>query len=284
MTITSLQRLHHKSTTRPARIGVWLGTAFMGVAAAYFLLPLVWIAIANTKTGSQLYNSPMFLPSSLSQFMNNLSFTLTVNHGIYRVWYVNSLLYSSTAAILSSLVSFLCGFALSKYSFRFRRLFSLLVIIALMLPTAALVVPTFLVLRDMGLINTRAGVILPMIMSPLGTYFMRVYLGGAIPDLLLDSARVDGASEWRIIWRIALPIAFPGMVTVFLLAFVVTWNSYFLPLIILNDSRLFPVVLGLQNFPDPLMGSFLSVLPVIGLFVFLNRFISSGLLSGGLKM
>jgi multiple sugar transport system permease protein len=158
------------------------------------------------------------------------------------------------------------------------------VLVSLLLPTAALALPTFLILRDMGLIDTRASVILPMIMSPFGAYFMRVYIAGAIPDLLLDSARVDGAGEWRIVWAIAFPIALPGIVTVFLLAFVTSWNNFLLPLLTLSNSRLFPVILGLQSFPDTIMGSFLSILPVIALFIFLRRFITAGVLSGGLKM
>lgn len=284
MSITQLQRKHHQGGRTSPSFGMLVTTGLAALAAVYFLLPLVWVAIASTKDGNQLYSTPMFGFPNPIHFWENVTQTLTVDNGIFRIWYLNSIFYATTTAVLSTLCSFLCGYALAKYDFKLRNMFSWLVLAALFLPSSALALPTFLVVRDLGLINTYSGVIVPMVMSPFGAYFMRVYIGDAIPDLLLDSARVDGAGEWRMVWTIGFPIVRPGIFTVFLLAFVAAWNNFFLPLLTLNDARLYPVILGMQNFPDTIMGSLLSILPAIVLFSFVSRGIKSGILSGGLKL
>lgn len=282
MIIGQLQRQNHAKRT--ISLSRTLGIGFMGIISIYFLIPLVWLALATTKSGSELYYRPMFSLGSLSNFMQGLHFTLTVNQGIFGVWYRNSIIYSTVSATLSMFTSTLCGYSLAKHDFKFRKFFFALILISLLVPTATLALPTFLFIRDLGLINSYAGVILPMTVSPFGTYFMRVYLGQAIPDVLLDSARVDGAGEWRIFWRIGFPIARSGAATVFLIAFVTSWNNFFLPLLTLNNQRLFPLVLGLQSFPNQIMGSFLSICPTIILIIFLRNFASTGMLSGGIKM
>ena len=283
MEITRLQRMHHGSR-RMRGLGAAAGTALMALAAAYSLFPVAWLAVAATKDGAQLYNTPMFAFPRHFHFLGNLRAALRFNHGIFAVWCLNSAIYSSVTAALSCLFSALCGYSLAKFRFRLRGMFFSLVLVSLLLPSAALALPTFLIVKNMGLINTYPGVILPMIASPFGAYFMKVYADGAIPDALLDSARVEGAGEWRIFWRIALPIIRPGVAALFLIAFVSSWNNFLLPLLILSSARLFPLTLGLRIFPETIMGSFLSILPTIALFAFLGRSISAGALSDGLKI
>ncbi len=166
-----------------------------------------------------------------------------------------------------------------------------------MVPATALAVPTYLLLSKIGLINTPLAVILPSLVSPFGVYLMRVYAEQAVPDDLLDAARVDGAGELRIFWSVALRILMPGFVTVLLLVFVGTWNNYFLPLLVLSNPSFYPLTVGLANWNQQasagggsqllytivVTGSLVSIVPLIVGFLCLQRYWQSGLTFGSMK-
>ena len=118
-----------------------------------------------------------------------------------------------------------------------------------MIPLTALALPTYLLFSPAGLTDTPWAVIIPSLVSPFGVYLMRVYAADAIPDDLIEAARVDGAGEFRIFWQVGLRLLGPGLVTVFLFTLVATWNNYFLPLIMLNSSDLYPITVGLAPAP-----------------------------------
>jgi multiple sugar transport system permease protein len=165
-------------------------------------------------------------------------------------------------------------------------------------PTTALAIPTYLLFAKVGLVNTPWAVILPSLISPFGLYLMWVYAQDAVPDSLLEAARIDGAGEVRIFRQVALRSLVPGFITVLLFTLVATWNNYFLPLIMLNNPKLYPVTIGLSTWSAQaaggsgadanllalvITGSLLSVLPLIVAFVFLQRYWQSGLSAGGVK-
>jgi multiple sugar transport system permease protein len=192
-------------------------------------------------------------------------------------------------------VSTLCGYGLAKYSFRGRRVVFALVVGSLMVPATALVVPLFLLEHFMGLTNTYQGVILPLVVYPFGVYFMSIFAADAVPDNLVDSARVDGAGEMRTLWQIGRPLLMPGIVTLFLLSFIGTWNNYFLPLVLLGTESRFPLTVGLSAwlssissvgaqpiYPEIILGSFVSVLPMLILFPFLQKYVARGLTLGAI--
>ena len=137
-------------------------------------------------------------------------------------------------------MSTLCGYGLAKYRFRLRRAVLGLVVGALIVPATTLVVPLFLLEHDVGLTNTYQGVVLPLMVYPFGVYFMSIFAADAVPDTLIDSCRIDGAGEFYTFWRIGRPILMPGMVTLFLLSFIGTWNNYFLPLVLLGSETALP--------------------------------------------
>jgi multiple sugar transport system permease protein len=152
-------------------------------------------------------------------------------------------------------------------------------------------------MSKIGLINTYWAVILPSLVSPFGVYLMRVYISGAIPDELLDAARVDGASDFRRFWNIVMPLATPGVVTVLLFQFVGTWNNYFLPLLVLSKPDLYPITVGLASwnaqasagggaeilFNVVVTGAFVSIIPLVAVFLLLQRYWQSGLTLGSVK-
>jgi multiple sugar transport system permease protein len=166
-----------------------------------------------------------------------------------------------------------------------------------MVPLTALAIPTYLLFSDAGITNTPWAVILPSLVSPFGVYLVRVYASDAVPDALLEAARVDGAGELRIFWQIAFRQLMPGIVTVFLFSLVATWNNYFLPLIMLNSSQLYPLTVGLAQwqaasaagggakvlFSTVITGSLVSVVPLIIAFIYLQRYWRTGLATGSVK-
>jgi multiple sugar transport system permease protein len=170
---------------------------------------------------------------------------------------------------------------------------------AVMVPATALVIPTFILFSKMDLTNTIWAVIIPSWLNPFGVYLMHVYVREAVPDELLDAARVDGAGEFRTFLRIALPLMRPAMVTVLLLSIVSSWNNYFLPLAMLSDNRLFPVTVGIGLWQSTastygaaggqslwsiiILGSLVSVVPLIIAFLTLQRYWQGGLSIGSLK-
>ena len=198
-------------------------------------------------------------------------------------------------ATLAAVVSTLCGYGLAKYRFRGRRVIFVLVVGSLMVPATALVVPLFLLEHFMGLTDTYQGVILPLLVYPFGVYFMSIFSAEAVPDGLIDSSRVDGAGELRTLWQISRPLLMPGIVTLFLLSFIGTWNNYFLPLVLLGTESRFPLTVGLSAwvssissvgaqpiYPEIILGSLVSVLPMLVLFPFLQRYVARGLSFGGI--
>ncbi|HUZ18560.1 MAG TPA: carbohydrate ABC transporter permease [Spirochaetia bacterium] len=269
----------------------------MSFLAAYFLLPLVWLLVSSSKSTAQLFSTPMFQPSSMGGYLTNLKELGVREGGAYWRWYLNSIIYSTVTGVFGTGISALAGYALAKYQFRLRGLASLLVLVALLLPGATLTIPDFLLIKKLGLMDSYAAVILPMLASPFGVYFMNVYIGQSMPSELIDSGRIDGASDYQIFGKIAVPIISPGLVTLFLITFIFSWNNFFLPLLVLSSTKRFPVTLGLEIWvsklispstgipPYPLivMGSLLSVLPMVVLFPFLRKFIAAGIAAGSVK-
>jgi multiple sugar transport system permease protein len=278
------------------RIKTTLGTVIAALAAIYVLAPIYWLIVASSKNTSQLFSSSTFLPASHLSWATNFRLLFTVDGGYFKYWLVNSIIYAVATAALATAVSTLCGYALAKYRFRARKLVVGLVVGSLLVPSTALVVPLFLLEHDVGLINSYEGVILPLLVYPFGVYLMSLFSADAVPDSLVDAARVDGAGELRAFWKVSRPLLMPGMVTLFLLSFVSTWNNYFLPLVLLGTTTRFPLTVGLSTwaselnlagagqplYPEVILGSLVSVLPMLILFPFLQKYIRRGLTFGAI--
>jgi multiple sugar transport system permease protein len=260
------------------------------VFTVYSLTPLFWLLVAATKDNTDLFSSfgLWFAHFNLGQ---NLADTFAHSDSVYPRWLLNSAIYAGAGGFFSMLTSVMCGYALAKYRFAGRGLIFGLVLGAVLVPPTTLALPLYMVISKVNLTNTYWAVLLPSLLSPIGVFLARVFAADAVPNELLDAARVDGAGELRTFVRVAMPLLVPGMVTIFLFQFVAIWNSFFLPLIVLTDSTLYPVNLGLAtwNF-DPasheilynliVTGSFIAVLPLIALFLLLQRYWRAGLAFG----
>jgi len=268
-----------------------VGYILLIALAVYCLTPLYWLIIAATKDNTDLFAS-FGLWFAHFNLWQNIVDTFTYDGNAYPHWLLNSAIYAGVGGFFSMLISVLCGYALAKFKFPGRSLIFGLVLGAVLVPQTTLALPLYMVISKVGLTNTYWAVLLPSLLSPLGVFLARIFATDAIPNDLLDAARIDGAGELRTFTRVAVPLLVPGMVTIFLFQFVAIWNSFFLPLIVLSDPNLYPVNLGLAtwNF-DPaahellynqiVTGSFLAVLPLIAMFLILQRYWRAGLAFGG---
>ncbi|MER5219996.1 carbohydrate ABC transporter permease [Streptomyces flaveus] len=274
-------------------------TIAMLAALAYFLLPLFWLLVASTKNTQDLFNSFGLWFSGAPQLLDNISQTFTQDDGVFVDWLLNTAVYAVVSAVGAAMIAAAAGYGFAKFRFRGDRAAFNLVLGAIMVPATALAIPTYLLFAEVGLVNTPWAIILPSLVNPFGLYLMRVYAADAVPDSLLEAARIDGAGEGRIFFRIALRLLGPGLVTVLLFTLVATWNNYFLPLIMLSDPNLYPVTVGLSSWaaqaqnggagassdmlPLVVTGSMISIVPLVIAFLMLQRYWQSGLATGSVK-
>jgi multiple sugar transport system permease protein len=265
----------------------------------YFLIPFWWVIVNSSKNAAGLFGGGSALWfSDTIDYLGNLSQLFTYQDGIYLRWLANSALYAFAGGLGATALAVAAGYGFAKYRFVGRRLGFAILLGSVMVPTTALVIPTFMMFSQLGLTNTIWAVILPTLLNPFGVYLMNVYTREAVPDELLDAARVDGAGEFRIFYRVALPMLRPAIVTVLLLSVVASWNNYFLPLAMLSDNRLFPVTVGIglwQGIASAnnsggtslwsiiILGSLVSVIPLVIAFLTLQKYWQGGLSIGSLK-
>jgi multiple sugar transport system permease protein len=282
---------------RPGRERSNILTIALLACTLYFLLPLVWLAISSTKSTSDLFATFGFWFSSQNSFFSNIHDVFTYQDGEFVGWIGNTVLYAGTSAVGAAALATAAGYAFGKYQFPGGKAIFSGILGAIMIPATALAIPTYLLFATAGIVNTPLAVILPSLVNPFGVYLMRVYSADAIPDSLVEAARIDGAGEFRIFWTVGVRLMGPGIVTVFLFALVATWNNYFLPLIMLSQSQLYPLTVGIAQlqsqasssgasaflFSTVITGSFISVVPLIIAFLYLQRYWQTGLTSGSLK-
>jgi multiple sugar transport system permease protein len=269
----------------------WLPTVVLLIGAVYCLLPVAWVVAASTKSGSSLFTTFTFAPGG--DLFGNLA-DLNASDGIYWRWLLNTLLYAGAGGALSALVSGLSGYTLAKFTFPGRTAIFNVLLAGVLVPGVTLAIPQYLLLAKVGLTDTYWSVLLPSILSPYGIYLSRIYAAAAVPDTVIEAARTDGAGELRIFGRVALPMMLPGLVTVFLFQFVAIWNNFLLPFVMLSSDDKFPVTVGLftllnqgQTVPAlysvVIVGVLVSILPLIGLFLILQRYWRLDLVSGSVK-
>jgi len=270
----------------------------LGVLVVYFVIPLWWVFVNSSKDAAGLFggDSALWFSDNID-FAGNLVQLFTFDRGIYGRWLLNSALYALAGGVGATILAVTAGYGFAKYSFRGRQVSLALLLGSIMVPATALVIPTFAMFSQWGLTNTVWAVILPSLLNPFGVFLMLVYTRSAVPDELLDAARVDGAGEVRTFIRIALPLLRPAIVTVLLLSVVAAWNNYFLPLVMLSDTRLFPVTVGIgvwqgvassNNAGDTslwsiiILGALVSVIPLVIAFLLVQRSWQRGLAVGSL--
>jgi multiple sugar transport system permease protein len=283
----------NQTPIRESRVSRTAAMALMFLLAIYFLLPIYFLMVAATKPQGDLA-STFGLTFSHFDLFKNLSTLFGRSNGIFVRWALNSVIYAVLGAAVGTLISALCGYALAKFKFRGREFLFSVILGGVLVPTTALALPLFLLFSATGIVNTYLAVFLPSIVNPFGVYLARIFTAAAVPDEIIESARLDGAGEFRTFFSVALKLMTPSLVTIFLFQFVGIWNNFFLPMVMLQKESLFPITLGLYEWngqtarvsllqESVITGSLVSIVPVIIVFILLQRFWRTGLASGSLK-
>ena len=268
----------------------------------FFGLPLVWLILAPTKTDVQLTQNFPLAIGSLSKIGEDWQHLLSFDDGVIVQWSVNSVLYALATLVIALAVSLPAGYALATSRPWGRNLILSLTLVAMLLPISALVLPLFLEMNLVQLVNTPWSVILPLAFFPFGVYLAFIYYAISLPKDLLSAARIDGANEWQLFWYVGLPLSRPLLGLLVFLNFTATWNNYFLPFVMLQDTSVYNLPVGLQalmistpalhpttstNIPihkaELALAGVLMVLPVAIIFLFSQRFVTSGALTGSIK-
>ncbi|MGF1645154.1 MAG: carbohydrate ABC transporter permease [Thiotrichales bacterium] len=251
------------------------------------LFPLLWMISASLMPAGEATALPLrFWPSRVTwEHYVALFSRLDVLRYAF-----NSALLATVVTIVSLVLNSMAGYAFAKLRFARRETLFRGLLAAMVIPAQVSMLPLFLLLKQLGLINTYAGVIIPGMASIYGIFLIRQY-AQSIPDSLLDAARIDGAGEFRIYWSIMLPLCQPILVTLAIFTFMGTWNDFMWPLIVLTDSSMHTLPVALANLVGEhvqdtelvMAGAVVTVLPVLLLFLALQRYYIEGLVLGGLK-
>lgn len=259
---------------------------FFVIISILFLVPIIWMFISSFKTSGALFTTGFSISIKDITFQNYMDLS-SVPFGH---WYFNSIIFAAGYIIIGVFVCSLAGFAFSKYDFRFKNIIFLLIIAAQMLPIHMQLVPLFVMLARIGLINNYVGLIIPMVANPFGLFFVRQYMVG-IEDDLINAARIDGASEWQIYCHIILPISKPVLAALAILFSLFAWNELIWPLIVMRTEEMFTLSVGLSTLVggyNPqygmlMAGSVLVIIPIVILFLKMQEHFISGLTAGGIK-
>jgi len=294
--------------TAPARAltpAEWLGRAVvilvLLVFALFFVVPLVWLLIAPTKTDRQLLLEMPFAFGDFSTLAANWTSLVTFQGGLIWQWIGNSAFYCGVALVITLLISIPAGYAMALTEFPGRKALLATTLVVMLVPGTALVLPIFLELSAVRLIGNPLAAILPFSFFPFGVYLTYIYFSTAVSRDLLDAARIDGASEFEVFLKIAMPLATPVIALVGFFNFTGNWNNYFLPYVTLPGKKA-PIQVGLaellSNVPafNPTnaasttislsalaLATLIAIAPVMIVFLFCQRFLVSGLTAGGTK-
>jgi multiple sugar transport system permease protein len=262
----------------------------LSVGLLVMVAPFLWMALSSFKTPRELGASPpVWIPTewTLANF-SKLADLMDVGQAFF-----NSALVAVFVTACNLLFCSMLGYALAKLNFMGKRPVFAMVLGALMVPDNLMLLPKFVMMSGMDLVDSYAALILPFAAGAFGVFLMRQFIQ-AVPDELLEAARMDGAREWYIFWRIVLPLVKPALATLTIFTFLGSWNNFLWPLVVTNDPSKYTLPVALATFAtDPtqadgsngvlMAGAFLVVLPVLLVFVLLQRFFTQGIATAGLK-
>ncbi|WP_431731876.1 carbohydrate ABC transporter permease [Bacillus timonensis] len=268
----------------------WIINIFLVIVAFIALFPLLSLIISSFRPSSELMRNGITFSVNLNELsLNNYNHIFTQSPSYWK-WYGNSLIISGLTIVLSLFFSSLVGYALAVYNFKGRNLLFLFVLVIIMIPFEVLMLPLYQLMIDTKLINTYTGVMLPLIVAPTAVFFFRQYAMG-LPTELMDSARIDGCTEYGIYFRIMAPLMLPSFSAMAILQGLGSWNNFLWPLLVIRSNDLFTLPIGLatlltpygNNYDTLIAGSVMTILPIIILFIFFQRYFVAGLASGSVK-
>jgi ABC-type glycerol-3-phosphate transport system permease component len=257
------------------------------IAGIIAIIPFLYVVSTSLKDTAALFSYP---PEWIPSEPTLTNFQTLLDDFPYLRWMLNSLIVASAVTIIKVMIDSMAGYAFAKMSFPGRDALFLVVLMTLMVPFAATLIPLFIIVRDLNLTNTYLGLMLPALASPIGIFMMRQFIE-SLPSDLEHAARLDGCSEFQIFRRIILPLMKPGLVVLGVFTFMTQWTSYLWPLVISTREDMLTLTVGVQslrslftvNWGVLSAGAVLSMLPLILVFLFLQRYFIAGSIAGALK-
>ena len=263
----------------------------LAIIFLFCVMPFVFLTLSSLRPGAQMVQNGLTLDFNIKTMsLHNFKALFNYNNGMFFLWFKNSVVLTALQTALSLLFCAMVGYGLSVYEFKGRNIIFLVVLAVMMIPTEVLILPLFKLVVKMKIINTKAGVILPFVVSPFAVFYFRQYCLG-LPKDLIDSARIDGCNEIRIFFNIMCPVMLPAFAAIMILQAMGSWNSFVWPLIALRSNENMTLPIGLNalltpygnNYDVLLAGAVLSVIPIIILFLVNQRAFITGLTVGSIK-
>lgn len=278
-TSTSLQK------SRDPKLGLKIGIAFL--IAIIFIFPIIWMLFVSVKPNGFSTTNPFdwFIPPyTFSNYINIIFDSL-----IFR-WLLNSLIVALITTILTLIITSLAAYAISQMKFRFKNIIFIFFLLGLMIPGEATIIPLYEVAKSFGLIDSYAGLILPMIASPLGVIILKSFFDG-VPQDVIDSAIVDGCSNFKLFYKIVLPLAKPALAAIGIFTFIGSWNNFLWPYLSILSETLYTLPVGLpvfnanysQAYVLPMTANAIASIPVIIAFLIFEKQIVRGISFTGIK-
>ena len=273
------------SSGRGARILLY---AILVVGLLLLVGPFVWMLLGAFKPQAEFLRLP---PTWLPENPTFDNFDRLLSRLDFPRFFLNSAIVAAVITAGNLVFAPMLGWALAKLEFRGKKVILLLVLATLMLPASATLIPLFILMSSLNLVNTYPGLVLPFLAGPLGVFLTRQFFLG-IPTELIEAARIDGAGEFRIFWRIAMPLATPVLATLGILTFLGAWNGFLYPLVMAQEPEMYTLPVALATFATGqfqadhgmlMAGSVILVLPVLIVFVLMQRWITEGVATTGLK-
>jgi fructooligosaccharide transport system permease protein len=273
------------------KLNTLVGYILLVILAFVFIFPLLWMISSSMKPEANIYTEMGSIKALLPSFTVSDWFaaykSLFARFNIFG-YVSNSLIYAAVVALGAIFVNALAGYAFAKYEFKGKKLIFLMLLALLIIPTEALIINQFTVIHKIGLVNTRIAVMLPLFANVFFIYLFRNFFM-AVPNSIIESARLEGASSWKIFWSIMMPMSKPAIATVGTLAFIASWNDYIWPLMILTDSDKYPLQVAITNinstnpvYTNEVMAILtVSTIPLIIVYIFAQKFLMQGLGNSG---
>lgn len=264
----------------------WLVGLILAVGGFFMILPFIWMVLSSVKTDAEILQIPPTIWPETFTWANFQSLFTELNFGVYLRNTLVIVLFSFIGLFLNAMA----GYGFAKFKFRGKNQMFYMVLATMMIPGQVTMIPVYLILNMFHLTNTMTGIVLPGLVGAFGIFLFRQFMS-TIPDELMEAARLDGASEFFIFWKIILPISRPVLAVQGILTFIAGWNSFLWPLIIANDEKYYTLSVGLSllkgqyasNYALQMAGSTFMVIPIILIFMMFQKYILKGFNVSGLK-
>jgi len=278
-----------RETRATRRVHVrWVIMLAVASGAIVVFFPFFWMAVTSLKTSPEIQRVPLQIAPD--HWLNLSNYVEVFKREPFMRYLLNSAIVAAVAAVSSVVVSSLAGFGFAKYRFPGRDVFFLAVVGILMVPFQSVVVPLYIWMNDLGLLDTYAGIVAPDLVSVFGIFLMRNAIE-TIPNDYIDAARIDGASELRIFFLVVLPSVKPAIATLLIIKFMWSWNEFFWPMVVISSPQMKVVTMGLMSFTNMYFieynlltaAAVISILPILVIFITLQRWVVQGVVMSGLK-